>query len=142
MTMQRSTTFVLALLTLSGCAMQAPPQAGAGSGSGCDVATVPSAAVFGVRDGIDIATYPSEHPSGFSGCQRVWYGDRQRPQSMKVLATYYYDQGQVRRLVGQVPGGQAYDCRYRDGTLDQAGSRNLAVCPDATRLQQLPLGSR
>lgn len=139
--MQRSTVFVLALpalLAFAGCATPTPPQ----SASSCDLATVPAAAVFGVRDGVDIATYPSEHPSGFSGCQRVWYGEHQRPEAMKILATYYYDQGQVRRLVGQVPGGQPYDCRYRDGALDQAQSVNPGVCPDATRLQQLPIGAR
>lgn len=137
--MQRSAVFVLPVLALvAGCAMPTAPQAE----SGCDLATVPAAAVFGVRDGIDIATFPSQHPSGFTGCQRIWYGERQRPADMKILATYHYDQGQVRRLVGEVPGGQAYDCRYRDGALDQAQSRNPGVCPDATQVDRLPLSGR
>lgn len=137
--MQRSAVLALPVLALvAGCATQGPSQAG----SPCDLATVPAGAVFGVRDGIDIATYPSEHPRGFTGCQRVWYGERQRPEAMEILATYHYEQGQVRRLVGQVPGGQAYDCRYRDGALDQAQSRNPGVCPDATQVQQVPIGGR
>lgn len=137
--MQRSTALALSVLALvAGCATHAPQQAE----SGCDLATAPAAAVFGVRDGVDIATYPSQHPGSFTGCQRVWYGERQRPEAMKILATYYYEQGQVRRLVGQVPGGQAYDCRYRDGALDQGQSRNPGVCPDATKVEQVPIGGR
>ena len=137
--MQRCTTLALSVLALvAGCAMQPTPQ----SASSCDLATVPASAVFGVRDGIDIATFPSEHPRGFTGCQRVWYGERQRPEAMQVLATYYYEEGQVRRLVGQVPGGQAYDCRYRDGALDRGQSRNPGVCPDATQVEQVPIGNR
>lgn len=124
------------LALVAGCATQAPSQ----TVSSCDLDTPPAAAVAGVRDGIDIATYPSQHPSGFTGCQRVWYGDHRQPQAMKTLATYYYEQGQVRRLVGQVPGGEAYDCHYRDGALDQARSRNPGVCPDATRVEQVPIG--
>lgn len=137
--MQRSTTLALSVLALvAGCAMRPTTQ----SASSCDLATVPASAVLGVRDGIDIATFPSEHPRGFTGCQRVWYGERQRPEAMQVLATYYYEQGQVRRLVGQVPGGQAYDCRYRDGALDSGQSRNPGVCPAATQVEQVPIGSR
>ncbi|HEY1229919.1 MAG TPA: hypothetical protein VGF26_21615 [Ramlibacter sp.] len=136
--MQRSTTLALSVLALvAGCATQSTTTQ---SEASCDQATVPAAAVLGVRDGIDIATYPPEHPRGFTGCQRVWYGEHQRRDAMRVLATYYYEQGQVRRLVGQVPGGQAYDCRYRDGALDQGQSRNPGVCPDATKVEQVPIG--
>ncbi|HEY1226897.1 MAG TPA: hypothetical protein VGF26_06205, partial [Ramlibacter sp.] len=99
--MQRLTTLALSVLALvAGCATQSPTTQ---SEASCDLPTVPAAAVPGVRDGIDIATWPPEHPRGFTGCQRVWYGEHQRRDAMKVLATYYYEQGQVRRLVGQVP---------------------------------------
>jgi hypothetical protein len=93
---------------------------------------VPSGAVFGVRQGMDIATYPSAMPADGSGCQRVWYGDRARPASMQVLATYYFAGGRVQRLVGRVPGGADYECHYRDGDLDTGRSRNPAQCPKAS----------
>lgn len=127
-----------ALALLASCGSQPASQAA----SACELATVPSGAVFGVRDGVDIATYPTQHPNGFTGCQRVWHGARDRPEAMQVLATYYYDQGQVRRLVGQVPGGPAYDCRYPNGALDRAQSRNPGVCPDAASVDRLPVGAR
>jgi hypothetical protein len=116
-----------------------PSPAQAQSPSACEVATVPADAVFGVREGVDTASYPSQIPRGLTGCQRVWFGDRQRPAAMQVLATYYFEQGQVRRLVGQVPGGQAYDCHYRDGAFVAAQSRNPAVCPDVGQLDRPPL---
>lgn len=134
--------FVLLILSavalLAACGTQPASQAA----STCELATVPSGAVFGVRDGIDIATYPAQNLRGFTGCQRVWHGQHERPEAMKVLATYYYEEGQVRRLVGQVPGGPAYDCRYRDGALDQAQSRNPGVCPDAAQIDRVPIGAR
>jgi len=98
----------------------------------CEVATVPSGAVFGVRPGMDIATWPATAPRDGTGCQRVWYGERARPEAMQVLATYYYDGGHVNRLVGRVPNGVEYECVYRDGTLDTARSRNGAQCPRAS----------
>ena len=101
----------------------------------CEYASVPPGAVFGVRHGADIATFPPSVARGHTGCQRVWYGDRQRPAAMEVLATYYFDQGHVRRLVGRVPGGAAYDCHYRDGTLDTAVSQNTAQCPKASEVE-------
>ena len=110
--------------------------------SSCELTTVPAEAVFGVRDGVDTATYPSQIPGDRTGCQRVWYGERTRPGTMKILATYYFDQGHVRRLVGQVPDGPAYDCLYRDGALDNGGSRNAQLCPAAARVDQLPLSQR
>jgi hypothetical protein len=100
----------------------------------CEVATVPRGAVFGVREGMDIATWPPELERGASGCQRVWYGVRQRPEAMQVLATYHYENGQVRRLVGRVPNGAAYDCHYRDGVLEAARSQNPAQCPKASEI--------
>lgn len=127
------------LAAAAGCAMQPSASSQAQSPSACEVASVPADAVFGVREGIDTASYPSQIPPGLTGCQRVWFGDRQRPAAMQVLATYYFEQGQVRRLVGQVPGGQAYDCRYRAGALDAAQSRNPGVCPDAAQADRLPL---
>ena len=51
---------------------------------------------------------------------------------MQVLATYYFTGGHVQRLVGQVPGGASYECRYRDGELDAGNSRNSAHCPKAS----------
>jgi hypothetical protein len=97
---------------------------------------VPPGAVFGVRQGMDIATYPPQMARGPSGCQRVWYGERQRPEAMQVLATYYFENGSVRRLVGRVPGGAAYDCRYRDGTLETSSSQNPGQCPKASELDE------
>jgi hypothetical protein len=123
---------------LAGCSAW-QPGAGAGTDASCELAAVPSQAVFGVRDGLDTATYPSQIPHDRTGCQRVWYGERSRPEAMKVLATYYFDKGLVRRLVGQVPDGAAYDCHYSDGALDKAGSRNAQLCPAAARIDQLPL---
>jgi hypothetical protein len=70
----------------------------------CEMAKVPGDAVFGVREGMDIATYPPKLASGHTGCQRVWYGERQRPEAMQVLATYHFDRGRVSRLTGRVPG--------------------------------------
>src|SRR3954465_11981629 len=86
---------ILSLATLASCATGPQPS--------CELATVPAGAVFGVREGIDIATYPPKMSPGVTGCQRVWYGERERPQAMNVMATYYYDKGVVRRLVGTVP---------------------------------------
>ena len=74
-------------------------------------------------------------PRDGTGCQRVWYGERAHPERMQVLATYYYEGGHVRRLVGRVPGGASYDCQYRDGNLDTARSQNPGQCPRASELQ-------
>jgi hypothetical protein len=98
----------------------------------CEVATVPADAVYGARPGMDIATWPATTPRDGTGCQRVWYGQRSRPDAMQVLATYYYEGGNVRRLVGRVPGGPEYECIYRDGALDAGRSRNAAQCPKAS----------
>ncbi|MFL6691426.1 MAG: hypothetical protein ACJ8GO_00545 [Ramlibacter sp.] len=122
------------LVLLGGCAATLPS-----ANSSCELAAVPTGAVFGVREGVDTATYPSQIPDNLTGCQRVWYGERSRPEGMQVLATYYFDKGHVRRLVGQVPNGQAYDCHYRNGALDGADSRNAQLCPAASRVDQLPL---
>lgn len=113
---------------LAGCASRAPEPS-------CEHLTVPAGAVFGVRHGVDTATYPPKVQRGLTGCQRVWHGDRQRPDTMQVLATYYFEQGHVRRLVGRVPGGAAYDCHYRDGRVDAAASRNPAQCPQASEVE-------
>ena len=99
------------------------------------MANVPPGAVFGVRSGMDTATYPPQVPRGHTGCQRVWYGERQRPEAMQVLATYYFENGHVRRLVGKVPGGTTYDCQYRDGTLDASASQNPGQCPKASEVE-------
>lgn len=101
----------------------------------CEMATVPPGAVFGVRHGGDTATYPPQMARGGTACQRVWWGERLRPESMQVLATYYFDAGRVRRLVGRVPGGTSYDCHYRDGLLDAAASQNPGQCPPASEEQ-------
>lgn len=101
----------------------------------CKLATVPAGAVFGVRHGMDTATWPPQMARGATGCQRVWYGSRQRPEAMEVLATYYFDQGHVRRLVGRVPGGATYDCHYREGDLDRSRSQNPGQCPKASEVQ-------
>lgn len=114
---------------LSACAAMSPAPR-------CELTSVPPGAVFGVRHGVDTATYPPKASSGMSGCQRVWYGNRQRPESMEVLATYYYDRGHVRRLVGRVPGGASYDCHYRDGALDEKSSQNPAQCPQAADIEK------
>jgi len=121
-----------ALALLVGCA--GTPQLTATATASCEVAKVPADAVLGVRHAMDIATWPSKPPRG-QGCQRVWYGERTRPEAMQVLATYYFDQGRVYRLVGRVPGGAGYECQYRDGTLDAAASRNPEQCPKATELK-------
>ncbi|MGZ5179893.1 MAG: hypothetical protein ACXWC6_11340 [Ramlibacter sp.] len=122
------------LVLLAGCATQQQ------AASSCELSTVPAQAVFGVREGLETATYPSQIPGDRTGCQRVWWGEHQRPDAMRVLATYYFEQGHVRRLVGQVPGGQAYDCHYRDGALDNGASRNPGLCPDAAQAERAPLG--
>jgi hypothetical protein len=122
----------LPLLVLLGACTHRPAAVGAAS---CEVDAVPRAAVFGTREGRDIATWPPEMGRGASGCQRVWYGDRLKPEAMQVLATYYYDQGHVQRLVGRVPGGAPYDCHYRDGTLDSGRSQNPAQCPKVSELE-------
>jgi hypothetical protein len=118
------------VLMLGACANQtvasAPPA--------CEFSSVPAGAVFGVRHGADTATYPPAVARGHTGCQRVWYGDRQKPESMQVLATYYFNQGHVSRLIGRVPGGAAYDCHYREGVLDGGASQNAAQCPKASEL--------
>lgn len=119
------------LAVLAGCASWRPA-ATAGAAVSCEVATVPSSAVFGVRQGMDIATYPASIPQDHTGCQRVWYGERARPGAMQVLATYYFVDGHVQRLVGRVPGGASYECHYRDGNLDTGRSQNAGQCPKAS----------
>lgn len=111
------------LVVLAGCATRMD--------ASCELAVVPADAVPGVRQGADTATYPAQIPPGLTGCQRIWYGDRQRPEAMQVLATYHFERGQVRRLVGKVPDGPAYDCHYRDGQLQVAASQNPGQCPAA-----------
>lgn len=119
--------FVSLLVLLAGCADMGMTRAGAD----CERSTVPSGAVYGARQGMDIATWPPEMARGVTGCQRVWYGERTRPDAMQVLATYYYEKGQVRRLTGRVPNGDGYDCQYADGVLDATKSQNPAQCPKA-----------
>lgn len=80
--------------------------------------------------------FAQQLPSGHTGCQRVWYGERQRPEAMQVLATYQFDRGRVSRLTGRVPGGATYDCHYREGALDTGRSQNAAQCPKASELQR------
>jgi hypothetical protein len=129
------------LALLAGCAGLFEPAsapASASASASCESATVPSGAVFGTRQGMSIATYPAATPADGTGCQRVWYGDRTRPASMQVLATYYFVGGHVRRLVGQVPGGGDYECHYRDGNLDTGRSRNAAQCPKASEAKPGP----
>jgi hypothetical protein len=122
------------LVVLGGCGT---PLAGGGAvaGADCERAAVPAGAVFGVRDRMDIATWPPVMARGVTGCQRVWYGERARPEAMQVLATYYYEGGRVRRLTGRVPNGPEYDCTYRDGELDTAHSQNTGQCPRASELE-------
>jgi len=126
-------SFALTLLlssaaVVTGCAT--PPSAG------CEMDKVPRGAVFSVRQGMDIATFPGAAPRSGSGCQRVWHGERARPDAMQILATYYYEAGHVQRLVGRVPGGATYDCRYQGGELDRAQSQNAAQCPKASDLPE------
>jgi len=96
---------------------------------------VPSGAVFGTREGMEIATWPPTMARGVTGCQRVWYGPRTRPEAMQVLATYYYEGGRVRWLTGQVPNGLGYDCQYSDGVLDTGKSQNPGQCPKASDIE-------
>ena len=121
------------LVLVAGCGTAITGRAVAGAD--CERATVPAGAVFGVRDRMDIATWPPVMARGVTGCQRVWYGERARPDSMQVLATYYYEGGRVRRLSGRVPNGAAYDCSYRDGELDSTHSQNPAQCPRASEIE-------
>lgn len=116
------------VVVFSGCATP--------SGPNCEVANVPPGAVFGAREGMEIASYPGRVPRGGTGCQRVWYGERSRPGAMQILATYYYEAGEVRRLAGRVPGGATYDCRYKGGELDRSQSQNPAQCPKASEIDQ------
>lgn len=116
------------LVLLAGCATAT--DAPSGGQSMCEWTRVPQGAVMGARQGMDTATYPPAVAPGQTACQRVWYGDRARPEAMQVLATYYFEQGRVRRLVGRVPGGAEYDCHYRDGNLDAGRSRNPGQCPE------------
>lgn len=132
---------VPAMLLLGACAARAPATASTGMPaavtptSACELGAVPRGAVFGVRHGVDTATWPPEVPRGATGCQRVWYGDRQRPEAMQVMATYHFENGHVRRLEGRVPGGAAYDCHYREGALDTTRSQNQAECPKASEIE-------
>jgi hypothetical protein len=129
--------FLLSFLALlAGCANLPGLSSGATSSPSCEQATVPAGAVFGVREGMDIATYPPQVTRGMTGCQRVWHGERARPDNMQVLATYYFQGGEVRRLVGRVPGGVTYDCKYRDGALDVSGSQNPGQCPKTSEFDR------
>lgn len=125
--------FLSPLVLLAACShWPGTGSTGTVAATSCEVATVPRDAVFGVRPGMDIATWPAMAPPGGNGCQRVWYGERSRPEAMQVLATYYYEGGRVNRLVGRVPHGASYECHYRDGALDRARSHNDAQCPKAS----------
>jgi hypothetical protein len=126
-------TSLSCLLVLAGC--QTSPTASAMAGADCERAVVPSGAVFGTREGMEIATWPPTMARGVTGCQRVWYGPRTRPEAMQVLATYYYEGGRVRRLTGQVPNGLGYDCQYSDGVLDTGKSQNPGQCPKASDIE-------
>ena len=126
-------TSLSCLLVLAGC--QTSPTASAMAGADCERAVVPSGAVFGTREGMEIATWPPTMARGVTGCQRVWYGPRTRPEAMQVLATYYYEGGRVRRLTGQVPNGLGYDCQYSDGVLDTGKSHNPGQCPKAPDIE-------
>jgi len=127
------------LVLLAGCADWHGFGAGTGStavaGADCERTAVPNGAVFGTRGALDIATWPPSMARGVTGCQRVWYGDHHRPETMQVLATYYYEGGRVRRLSGRVPNGALYDCQYQDGELDTARSQNTAQCPKAAEIE-------
>jgi hypothetical protein len=138
--MRSCLTLLLASVSLlAACAMRQPAapvaSAGPGGAASCERAAVPSDAVFGVRHGMDTATWPPKLDGTGSACQRVWFGDRKHPEAMQVLATYYYQDGHVRRLTGRVPGGQPYDCHYRDGELESARSQNAAQCPKASEIE-------
>ena len=133
---------VAAAATLAGCAAYSPAPSPAPAAavavageSGCNWAHVPPGAVFGTRYGGDTATFPTMVPHGDAGCQRVWYGQRGHPEAMEVLATYYYERGHVRRLVGHVPRGGSYDCHYRGGVLDAGRSQNPRLCPKASEIE-------
>lgn len=130
--MKRIAAILSPLVLLAACGTRAPaPSADLPT---CEWASVPQGAVMGARQGVDTATYPPSIGRGQTGCQRVWYGDRARPDAMQVLATYYFEQGRVRRLVGRVPNGATYDCHYREGALDAGSSRNPDQCPKASEL--------
>lgn len=128
------------LVVLAGCGalgLGTAPGSGTAAlaGADCERASVPAGAVFGTREGMDIATWPPVMARGVTGCQRVWVGQRARPEAMQVLATYYYEGGRVRRLTGRVPNGASYDCQYRDGELDTSRSQNAAQCPKASEIE-------
>ena len=130
--MKRIAAILAPLILLGACATRT--EAPSAALPTCEWSNVPQGAVMGVRQGVDTATYPPAIAQGQTGCQRVWYGDRARPDAMQVLATYYFEQGRVRRLVGRVPNGAAYDCHYRDGNLDAGRSVNRDQCPKASEL--------
>ena len=131
-----SALLLSSVAVLAACANTGRDHRAAQVEAGCELATVPPGAVFGVREGMNIATYPPQVTRGMTGCQRVWHGDPARRDSMQVLATYYFQQGEVRRLVGRVPGGGTYDCHYQNGTVDTARSQNPASCPKTSELDR------
>jgi hypothetical protein len=120
---------LLSLLVLLGACATRPDNT-----ASCELASVPKQAVLGVRQGMDVATWPPEISRSGPSCQRVWFGERQHPEAMQVLATYYFEDGRVKRLAGRVPAGAAYDCHYLDGSLDTARSQNAAQCPKASEV--------
>lgn len=134
--MNKLTLALLPALGLLASCASFPPGPAAGAPS-CEHVNVPPGAVFSVQQGRQLATYPPSLAPRYSGCQRVWHGDRTRPETMEVMATYYYEAGHVKHLIGRVPGGAPYECHYVQGELDARASRNPGLCPKASELQGL-----
>jgi hypothetical protein len=120
---------IVLIASLAGCAavsVQGPP---------CEPHDMPAAAKVVSTPRMDLATWPPSIPAGFTGCQRIWYGSSKSPASMRILVTSHFEGGRLTRLIGKEPEGLEYDCRYREGVLQESRSLRPERCPDAAVIE-------
>jgi hypothetical protein len=86
---------------------------------------------------MDIAIYPGKVPWGHTGCQRVWYGERQRPEAMQVLATYQFENG---RDVA-IDRGQCGEALSAEGVLAPRLQNSNAEVPTIDQIAKLRAGA-
>jgi hypothetical protein len=79
--------------------------------------------------------HPKPLPPSFVGCQRIWIGDADEPESMTLIATAYFVGGSVQWMNGNEPKARSFRCVYRDHALVEAESTAPESCPTASELE-------